>query len=67
MTHADWVRWVRNELVRIAADRYPNDPRKQMIYSIGFLESQLASAFRTDSRVLDDFRRSIERADRFNR
>lgn len=64
MTHDDWVRWVRNELVQVAAAKYPNDPRRQMIYSIGFLESQLAQAFRTDSRVYDDFKRSIERASR---
>ncbi len=64
MTHADWVRWVRNELVAVAAAKYPNDPTKQMIYSIGFLESQLANAFRTDSRVYDDFKRSVQRASR---
>ena len=64
MTHADWVRWVRDELVAVAAHKYPNDPTKQMIYSIGFLESQLAQAFRTDSKIYDNFKRSINRANR---
>lgn len=64
MTHADWVQWVRNELVAVAAHKFPNDPTRQMIYSIGFLESQLAAAFRTDSRVYDDFKRSIQTASR---
>lgn len=64
MTHQDWVEWIRQELVSRAHDCYPNDARKQMIYSIGFLEAQLARAFRTDSRVYDDFRRAINRPNR---
>ena len=67
MTHADWVRWIRSQLVERASELYPNDARKQMIYTIGFLEAQLANNFRTDSRCYDDFKRSIERVDRFNR
>ena len=64
MTHMDWVRWVRQELVQVAAAKYPNNPQQQMIYSIGFLEAQLAAAFRTDSRVYDDFKQAVQQADR---
>ena len=64
MTHMDWVRWVRQELVQVASAKYPNDATKQMIYSIGFLEAQLAAAFRTDSRVYDDFKQAVQQADR---
>jgi hypothetical protein len=64
MTHMDWVHWVRQELVQVASAKYPNNPRAQMIYSIGFLEAQLASAFRTDSQVYDDFKRAVQQANR---
>ena len=59
MTHMDWVQWIRNELVQKASAKYPNDPQKQMIYSIGFLESQLAKNFRTDSRCYETFKQAI--------
>ncbi len=64
MTHDDWTRWVRNQLVQVASNKYPNNIQQQMIYQIGFLESQLAGAIRTDSRVYDNFKRSVQRASR---
>jgi hypothetical protein len=64
MTQDDWVKWIRAELVQVASHKFPNDPRKQMIYSIGFLEAQLAANFRTDSRCYDTFKQAINRSSR---
>ena len=51
----------------MAAARYPHDIKLQMIYQLGFLEQQLASAMHKDSRVFDEFTACIKRANKRNK
>lgn len=52
---------IRQLLLDRAAKLYPNEPRLQMLYQIGFLEQQLAEAMRQDSRVTDQFVECVKR------
>lgn len=51
---------VRTLLLEQAVRRYPNSTRQQMLYQIGFLESQLIAAMRDDSRVFSRFLNCID-------
>jgi hypothetical protein len=46
-----------------ASERYPNNPRLQMIWQIGFLEAQLAHAMQHDNYVANGFRACIARCE----
>jgi hypothetical protein len=67
MTREQYHKWLRAELVDMAAARYPDDIKLQMIYQLGFLEQQLASAMNKDSRVFDEFTACIKRANKRNK
>ena len=59
----NWNAWLRQELVTLAAKKYPNDPQKQMLYQLGFLQAQLVSAFMTDSHILSKFKQAVKQAE----
>lgn len=52
---------IRQLLLDRAVKLYPNEPRLQMLYQIGFLEQQLAEAMRVDSKITDHFINCVKR------
>ena len=60
MTREQYHKWLRAELVDIAAQRYPGNVQLQLIYQVGFLEQMLAGAMNKDSRVADEFTACID-------
>jgi hypothetical protein len=54
--------YIRSELMEQAVSRYPNNPRLQMLYQIGFLQAQLAQAMAADNRIYYVFRQCIAEA-----
>jgi hypothetical protein len=60
MTQQQYRSWLREQLVDIAAKRYPGNTQLQLIYQIGFLEQLLAGAMHKDSRVYEEFTACIE-------
>lgn len=54
--------YIRSELVEQAVRRYPNNPRLQMLYQIGFLQAQLARAMEQDNLAYYRFRQCIDQA-----
>ena len=63
MTTEQYRKWLQTQLLDVAVNKYPNNPRLQMIYQIAFLEQQLAHAMNKDSRTADAFIDCIERAE----
>jgi hypothetical protein len=61
MTQEQAINRIRSNLLELAVRKYPNDPDKQMLYTIGFLQAQLASACLTDSRVYTSFVQTINK------
>jgi hypothetical protein len=64
MTYRDYI---RTELLERAAERYPDNTRLQMLYQIGFLQAQLASAIRADNYNYLRFKQALERSDQMTR
>jgi len=62
MTHDQTVNRIRSTLLELAVSKYPNNPQLQMLYTIGFLQAQLARACHTDSRVYTDFKTAINQS-----
>lgn len=54
--------YIRRELIEQAVSRYPNNPRLQLLYQIGFLQAQLAWAMQQDNRIYYGFRQCINEA-----
>jgi hypothetical protein len=63
MTQTQYLQWIRTNMLEQASQRYPNNPRLQMIWQIGFLESQLAHAMSNDNKVAGGFQACIERCE----
>jgi len=63
MTQKQYLQWIRTNMLEQASQRYPNNPRLQMIWQIGFLEAQLAHAMHKDSYVAGGFRACIEQCE----
>jgi hypothetical protein len=55
---------IRQQLLAQSAARYPSDPRLQMLYTIGFLQAQLAEAMHRDNITYTRFQHCIEQAQR---
>jgi hypothetical protein len=64
MTYRDYI---RTELLERAAARYPTNTRLQMLYQIGFLQAQLAEAFKADNLNYYRFREALERSEHWER
>jgi hypothetical protein len=62
MTESQYRSWVREDLLELAAAKYPNNPQLQMLYQIGFLQAQLAQHMYNDSAVSQSFRSAVEQA-----
>ena len=62
MTYRDYI---RTELLERAARRYPNNTRLQMLYQIGFLQAQLAEAFKADNLNYYRFTQALEQSERW--
>ena len=54
--------WIRQDLLELAAHKYPNNPRLQMLYQIGFLQAQLALNMNDDSRASQRFHTAYKQA-----
>ena len=63
MTQSQYLQWIRTNMLEQASERYPNNPRLQMIWQIGFLEAQLAHAMQHDNYVANGFRACIARCE----
>jgi hypothetical protein len=55
---------IRQRLLAQSAARYPGNPRLQMLYTIGFLQAQLAEAMYRDNITYYKFQHCIEQAQR---
>ena len=55
---------IRQQLLAQSAARYPSNPRLQMLYTIGFLQAQLAEAMHKDNITYTRFQHCIEQAQR---
>jgi hypothetical protein len=64
MAKEQYRQYIRQELLAQSAARYPNNPRLQMLYTIGFLQAQLAEAMHSDNITYYRFRQCIEQAQR---
>ena len=56
--------YIRTELLERSSQLFPNNPRLQMLYQIGFLEAQLSEAMRDDNKNYYRFQRALDRVDR---
>lgn len=56
--------YIRAELLEKASQLFPNNPRLQMLYQIGFLEAQLSEAMRDDNKNYYRFRSALDSVDR---
>ena len=62
MTSEQYRTWIRNTLLDTSASKYPNDPHKQMLYQIGFLQAQLSHAMAADNQIAYLYKDCIEQA-----
>jgi hypothetical protein len=47
------------DLLELSARKFPNNPRLQMLYQIGFLQAQLAQSMADDNRASYKFNQAI--------
>ena len=64
MTTRQYRELIRQQLLEQSAQRYPNEPKLQMLYTIGFLQAQLAEAMQRDNITYSRFTQCIEQAQR---
>ena len=64
MTTRQYRELIRQQLLEQSAARYPNEPKLQMLYTIGFLQAQLAEAMQRDNIAYYKFQAAIEQAQR---
>lgn len=60
MTQDQYITYIRNNLLELAVKKYPADPHRQMLYTIGFLQAQLAEAMRNDSLTAIKFKHQVQ-------
>jgi hypothetical protein len=63
MTTRQYRERIRQQLLEQSALRYPGNPRLQMLYTIGFLQAQLAEAMHRDNITYYRFQQCIEQAE----
>jgi hypothetical protein len=59
MTNQQYRSWIRSDLLELSAKKFPNNPRLQMLYQIGFLQAQLAQSMSDDNRASYKFNQAI--------
>ena len=64
MTTRQYRELIRQQLLEQSAARYPNEPKLQMLYTIGFLQQQLAEAMQRDNIAYYRFTQCVEQAQR---
>ena len=64
MTTRQYRELIRQQLLEQSAQRYPNEPKLQMLYTIGFLQAQLAEAMQRDNITYSRFTQCVEQAQR---
>lgn len=62
MLKKQYLDYIRRELLELSVQRYPNDPHRQMLYQIGFLQAQLADIMHRDSTHAHRFNQQIRQA-----
>ena len=60
MTKQEYQLLIRQQVLERAVRKYPNDTHKQMLYTIGFLQAQLADAMYNDTHVARGFRQQVK-------
>ena len=64
MSTQQYRQLIRQQLLEQSTARYPTDPKLQMLYTIGFLQQQLAEAMQRDNITYSRFTQCIEQAQR---
>lgn len=59
MITEQYIEYIRKQLLARAVAKYPNDPHRQMLYTIGFLQAQLANAMSNDSSIANKFKQAV--------
>ena len=67
MTYEQYRSWIRQDLLELSAQKFPNNPRLQMLYQIGFLQAQLAGAIRADNHNYYRFKQALERTEQWEK
>ena len=67
MTYEQLRSWIRQDLLELSARKFPNNPRLQMLYQIGFLQAQLAQAIRADNHNYYRFKQAVERTEQWEK
>jgi hypothetical protein len=62
MTEQQYRSWIRTDLLELASSKFPNNPRLQMLYQIGFLQAQLAKNLYNDSHAAQRFNLAVSKA-----
>jgi len=60
MTRLEYQQYIRKQLLERAVRKYPNDTQLQMLYTIGFLQAQLATAMYNDTHVAYGFKQQVK-------
>jgi hypothetical protein len=60
MTNQQYRSWIRSDLLELASKKFPNNPRLQMLYQIGFLQAQLSQNMCDDNRAAQKFNLAVE-------
>ena len=61
MTRDQALEYIRIRIRELAARKYPNDPHRQLIYTVGFLESFLSDLMQQDSVNYIKFKKTIDK------
>ena len=59
MTPKDYQQYVQRELFKLAEVKYPDNPRQQLYYVLGFLTQYTAESMYNDSQNTSRFRQAI--------
>lgn len=67
VTNQELINYIQREITNLAALKYPDDQRLQLIYQLGFVVAQLAEAVYRDSHVGSRFKDRVDLARRRGR
>lgn len=59
MTPQKYQQWINQQLTALAEQKYPNNTSARLLYTIGFLQAQLAQAMYNDSKIYTKFKATV--------
>lgn len=60
MLHKQYIDYIRKELLELAVMKYPNDPHRQMLYQIGFMQAVMAEFMYRDNQYANKFAKRVD-------